>query len=56
MTKKHFTAIAESLNNAKQKSINNENAIIHVALELAHKFEQFNPHFDKEKFLEVALA
>ena len=58
MTKQHFTAVAESLNlsfrNAPNKQT--ENILTTLAANLADEFENFNPHFNRSKFLAVALA
>ncbi len=51
MTKQHFTAIAQDLNFAFHRS--NQNTILAVASMLADRFEGFNPHFCREKFLEA---
>ena len=58
MTKQHFTAVAESLNlsfrNAPSEQV--ENILTTLAANLADEFENFNPHFNRSKFLAVALA
>tara|TARA_R100000808_G_scaffold2572_1_gene10035 strand:+ start:2434 stop:2610 length:177 start_codon:yes stop_codon:yes gene_type:complete len=58
MTRQHFTAVAESLNlsfrNAPNEQV--ENILTTLATNLADEFENFNPHFNRSKFLAVALA
>jgi len=58
MTKKHFTAVAETLNlsfrNAPNEQI--ENILTTLAANLADQFEEVNPLFNRSKFLSVALA
>jgi hypothetical protein len=60
MTKLHFTAIANAINKRVQDSNTrdgNESAVLaQLAGELADQFEQFNPQFNRSKFLAVALA
>ena len=55
MTRKHFQAVAERLNEARRLSQNLE-SIIKLATSLADDFEQFNPNFNRSKFLAVALG
>ena len=59
MTRKHFTAIAETLNK-RISSIHTptkiRREIEEIAIALADEFEAFNPHFNRSKFLAVALA
>tara|TARA_R110002020_G_scaffold7244_2_gene30659 strand:+ start:231 stop:398 length:168 start_codon:yes stop_codon:yes gene_type:complete len=55
MTRKHFQAVAERLNEAKRLS-QDPDRILKLATSLADDFEQFNPHFDREKFFAVAFA
>ena len=55
MTRKHFQAVAERLNEAIRLS-QNLDSIIKLATSLADDFEQFNPNFNRSKFLAVALA
>ena len=45
MTRKHFRAIAEALKGAK--------ASPEVCLAIASAISQFNPYFDRTKFLEA---
>ena len=58
MTKKHFTAVAETLNlsfrNAPSEQV--ENILTTLAANLADQFEEANPFFNRLKFLAVALA
>ena len=58
MTKKHFTAIANAIfhryNSAVDESASRE--IEQIAVDLANEFQKFNPHFNRSKFLAVALA
>jgi hypothetical protein len=58
MTKKHFTAVAETLNlsfrNAPSEQV--ENILTTLAANLADQFEEANPLFNRSKFLAVALA
>ncbi len=58
MTKKHFTAVAETLNlsfrNAPSEQA--ENILTTLACNLADQFEEVNPLFNRSKFLAVALA
>jgi|TARA_Y100000356_G_C11233838_1_gene276555 hypothetical protein len=58
MTRQHFTAVAEKLNlsfrNAPSEQV--ENILTTLACNLADEFEAFNPHFNRSKFLAVALA
>jgi hypothetical protein len=58
MTKKHFTAVAETLNlsfrNAPSEQV--ENILTTLAANLADQFEEVNPLFNRLKFLAVALA
>ena len=65
MTAKHFKAIADtinkhlhSLNQFKTIGFNDSEAVAlsQLASELADQFEQFNPQFNRSKFLAVALA
>ena len=67
MTAKHFKAIAETLNDRIQRihgawtrpydgSDPRIQEVEAVAIELANQFEQFNPNFNRSKFLAVALA
>tara|TARA_R100000664_G_C2705708_1_gene104396 strand:+ start:87 stop:263 length:177 start_codon:yes stop_codon:yes gene_type:complete len=58
MTRQHFTAIAESLNLSFRNAPNEqaENILTTLATNLADEFENFNPHFNRSKFLAVALA
>ena len=58
MTAKHFKAIADTLfhrfNSAVDESASRE--IEQIAVDLANQFEQFNPLFNRSKFLAVALG
>jgi len=58
MTRKHFAAVAESLNlsfrNAPSEQV--ENILTTLACNLADQFEAVNPNFNRSKFLTVALA
>ena len=58
MTKRHFTAVAETLNlsfrNAPSEQA--ENILTTLACNLADQFEEVNPLFNRSKFLAVALA
>jgi len=58
MTRQHFTAVAESLNLSFRNAPNEqaENILTTLATNLADEFENFNPHFNRSKFLAVALA
>ena len=58
MTKKHFTAVAESLNLSFRNSPNEQtdNILTTLAVNLADEFENINPLFNRSKFLAVALA
>jgi hypothetical protein len=58
MTKKHFTAVAETLNLSFRNapSEQTENILTTLACNLADQFEAVNPHFNRSKFLAVALA
>ena len=65
MTRKHFQAVAHRLNEAIRLSqlLNSEKVdlfvretITKLAVSHADDFEQFNPHFNRSKFLAVALG
>lgn len=58
MTKKHFTAVAETLNLSFRNAPNEqaENILTTLACNLADQFEEVNPLFNRSKFLAVALA
>ena len=58
MTKKHFTAVAETLNLSFRNapSVQAENILTTLACNLADQFEEVNPLFNRSKFLAVALA
>ena len=56
MTRQHFNAIALTLRDALDKSIDNKNAVLAIAFRLADQFEDFNPNFNREYFLAVALG
>ena len=55
MTKHHFEAIAYTIN-LSYTHAPNPNVIATLAVNLADDFEQFNPNFNRSKFLAVALA
>ena len=55
MTAKHFKAVALRLNEAIRLS-DDLDRIIKLATSLADDFEEFNPNFNRSKFLSVALA
>jgi len=55
MTAKHFKAVALRLNEAIRLS-DDLDRITNLAISLADDFEQFNPLFNRSKFLAVALA
>ena len=55
MTAKHFKAVADRLNEAIRISDDRER-IQKLAISLADDFGQFNPNFNRSKFLAVALA
>ena len=55
MTRKHFEAVANRLNEALKLS-DDFARIEKLAISLANDFEEFNPHFNRSKFLAVALA
>ena len=55
MTSKHFIAIARTIN-LSYTHAPNPNVVTALAVNLADDFEQFNPKFDRIKFLAVALA
>ena len=58
MTAQHFKAVAEGINlsfrNAPNEQV--ENILTTLAANLADQFEEFNPRFNRSKFLSVALA
>ena len=58
MTKKHFNAVAQTLNLSFRcaPSEQAENIITALAANLADQFEQENPRFNRSKFLAVALS
>ena len=55
MTAKHFKAVALRLNEAIRLS-DDLDRITKLAISLADDFEEFNPNFNRSKFLSVALA
>ena len=55
MTKQHFEAIAFTINLSFTHAPN-PLVIETLAVNLADQFEQFNPYFNRSKFLAVALA
>ena len=59
MTAKHFKAIAEAINKRLRFTFNDpvaDVALAQLAGELADQFADFNPNFNRSKFLAVALA
>jgi len=56
MTRKHFNAIANELRFALENDPNAHNAIVLLARNLADEFGQFNPNFNRDYFLAVALG
>ncbi len=58
MTKKHFEAVAQSINLSFRNAPNEQAEVIlsTLAANLAHQFELVNPAFNRSKFLAVALA
>ena len=58
MTKKHFEAVAQSINLSFRNAPSEQAEIIlsTLAANLAHQFELVNPAFNRSKFLAVALA
>ena len=58
MTKRHFTAVAETLNLSFRNapSAQAENILTTLACNLADQFEEVNPLFNRSKFLAVALG
>jgi len=55
MTAKHFKAVAQRLNEAVKLS-DDFARIEKLAISLADDFEEFNPLFNRSKFLAVALG
>jgi hypothetical protein len=55
MTKQHFYAIAETCN-LSYTHAPNPLVVETLIINLADRFEQFNPRFNRSKFLAVALA
>lgn len=55
MTKQHFEAIADTLN-LSYTHAPNPLVVETLIVNLADRFEQFNPRFNRSKFLAVALA
>ena len=55
MTRKHFTAVAQRLNEALRLSADFAR-IEKLAISLADDFEEFNEIFNRSKFLSVALG
>ena len=55
MTKQHFETIAYTIN-LSYTHAPNPNVITTLAVNLADDFEQFNPNFNRSKFLAIALA
>ena len=56
MTRKHFNTIANNLRQARENDPNAHNAIVLLARNLADEFEAFNPNFNRDYFLAVALG
>jgi len=66
MTKQHFEAIAQALAEgvlhkqftdvSMEALVAEQKTIEGIAVALANQFEQFNPNFNRSKFLAVALA
>ena len=58
MTRKHFEVIAYALNHRFTSAIDQSasDEIEQIAVDLANQFEQFNAHFNRSKFLAVALS
>ena len=58
MTRKHFKLIAETIRNRIRYTFNDAElvAIAQLAGELADQFADFNPNFNRSKFLAVALG
>tara|TARA_Y100000816_G_C25992571_1_gene518481 strand:+ start:847 stop:1020 length:174 start_codon:yes stop_codon:yes gene_type:complete len=57
MTKKHFTAIAETLNLSFRNAPSEHRfTLAKLAANLADQFGAVNPNFNRSKFLAVALA
>jgi len=58
MTRKHFEAVAQSINLSFRNAPNEQAEIIlsTLASNLAYEFELANPRFNRSKFLAVALA
>ena len=55
MSAKHFKAVAERLNEALRLS-DDFFRVQKLAISLADDFEEFNPNFNRSKFLAVALG
>ena len=56
MTRQHFNTIANNLRQALDNDANAYNAIVFLARNLADEFEAFNPRFNRDYFLAVALG
>ena len=58
MSRKHFEAIAEAINHRWSSAVDDSAIyeIEQIAVDLANQFENFNPNFNRSKFLAVALA
>ena len=56
MTRQHFNTIANELRTALENDPNAHNAIVLLARNLASQFELFNPRFNRDYFLAVALG
>ncbi len=58
MTKKHFEAVAQTINLSFRNAPNrlSELVLTSLATNLADQFEEVNPRFNRSKFLAVALA
>ena len=55
MTRQHFETIANTIN-LSYTHAPNPLVIETLAVNLADRFEQFNPNFNRSKFLAVALG
>ncbi|MCH7502577.1 MAG: hypothetical protein IIA10_04405 [Proteobacteria bacterium] len=57
MTRKHFNAIAETIRYQASVSDADERRVIaNLAAELAGTLAQFNPHFDRGRFIAACEA
>lgn len=56
MTRKHFAAIAEAMQKAQQYAYDGASAHVvvnYTAIRLSETLAQFNPHFDRQRFLDA---